>query len=148
VEHSSLLGTRDYTAPEYLQGYTGTNRSDIYSLGIIAYELLTGRLPYGENLSARKLRQVRYTPAMQFNPEVPAWLDGALEKAVQRDPRKRYRALSEFVYDLSHPNPALAKAEPAPLLERNPLGFWRGLAIMLLITNLLLLVYLATEVPT
>ena len=48
VERLELLGTKNYTAPEYLLGGEGNNQSDIYSLGVIIYEMLTGQLPYGE----------------------------------------------------------------------------------------------------
>jgi hypothetical protein len=65
-------------------------------------------------------------------------VDGALRKAVQREPHRRYEALSELVYDLSHPNPEWVAADTAPLLQRNPVVFWRGLALLLLATNALL----------
>ncbi len=84
----------------------------------------------------------RYVPAVHHNPMVPPWLDGALEKAVRCDPQDRYEALSEFIHDLSHPNPHFMQSTPLPLIERNPLAFWRGLAIALLILNLLLLLWM------
>jgi serine/threonine protein phosphatase PrpC len=132
------LGTINYTAPEYLHGAAGSNRSDIYSLGVIAYELLTGRLPYGEQKSLKSSRERPYRPATGHRPDLPAWVDGALRKAVQREPHRRYEALSELVYDLSHPNPEWVAADTAPLLQRNPVVFWRGLALLLLATNALL----------
>ena len=78
----------------------------------------------------------------EHDPTLPVWVDGALAKAVKPDPRNRYPALSEFSYDLAHPNPQFAAAS-LPLAERNPLGFWRGLALILLLTNLLLLYLLS-----
>lgn len=138
-ERNHMLGTRDYSAPEYLQGHSGTERSDIFSMGVITYEMLTGHLPYGAYLSPRNLSQACYIPATRHNPEMPAWVDGALQKAAQKDPRLRYEVLSEFLYDLSHPNAAFLRRETLPILERNPVGFWRALAILLIIINLVLL---------
>jgi hypothetical protein len=74
---------------------------------------------------------------------IPPWLDGALEKAVCCDPRDDYEALSEFIQDLSHPNPYFMQTTPLPLLDRNPLAFWRGLAIALPVRNILLSILLA-----
>ncbi|MGB5605549.1 MAG: bifunctional protein-serine/threonine kinase/phosphatase, partial [Gammaproteobacteria bacterium] len=106
LARSQLLGTRNYTAPEYLQGLQGDNISDIYSLGVITYEMLTGALPYGKReLTARRLPRVRYQSAGHANPDVPLWIDRALEKATAIDRRRRYNLLSEFVHDLAHPNP-------------------------------------------
>lgn len=139
LKRDNLLGTRNYTAPEYLQGYPASNRSDIFSLGTVAYEMLTGKLPYGTEITARNIRRVKYHPARAINPDVPAWMDAALQKAVNIDLQRRYDLLSEFVHDLSQPNEALLKDELPPLLERNPVAFWRALAIGLLILNLVLL---------
>ena len=145
VGHGQLLGTYDYAAPEYFEGYSGTQCSDLYSLGAIAYEMLTGELPYGGPLSLKALKRVRYVPAKHINNGIPAWIDGALEKAVQINPKLRYQVMSEFFTDLSKPNPDLVK-EQQPLIERNPIGFWRGLAIVSLILNLGLLFYILSAV--
>jgi len=142
LRHDHPLGTLDYAAPEYFRGYAGTYKSDIYSLGAITYEMLTGHLPYGGPLSARALKKARYHPAVQHNPEVPAWVDGALQKAVHKQPQSRYDTLSEFTYDLSHPNPAFLR-ESAPLLERDPTAFWRSLALLEALALLLLLLFIA-----
>ncbi len=135
--------TVDYGAPECLKGQC-SNRSDIYSLGVIAYELLTGALPYGEHDKPVAAHKLRYTPASQHNPNIQYWVDAALRKALNTDPSKRYDTLSEFLYDLSHPNPAFTQVSNQPLIERNPLGFWKGLSALLLFCNLILL-YLLTH---
>lgn len=131
-------GTADYMAPEVLQGVY-TKQADIYSLGVIAYELLTGHLPYGETDHPGARRRWRYRPAREYNPNLAVWVDGALRRAVHPDPRKRYDTLSEFLYDLSHPNPRYVEHELAPLAERNPVAFWKGVAALLAAGNLLLL---------
>ena len=139
LESDNLLGTVNYTAPEYHRGEIASNRSDIFSLGIIAYEMLTGELPYSKPLTPRNLKHLRYISARQHNPEIPFWMDKALEKAVRLDSQRRYEKLSEFTYDLSQPNPEFLRQERARLLERNPIAFWRGLSIILLLINLWLL---------
>jgi serine/threonine protein kinase len=144
LHRHTLLGTRNYTAPEYLQGYAGNNTSDIYSLGVIAYEMLTGELPYGnKELTARKLRRAHYIPAIRFNPDIPVWMDRALEKATSIARNRRYALLSEFTHDLSHPNPAFTPGNAEPLIERHPLLVWKGIAALLLLLNLLFLYLLA-----
>jgi serine/threonine protein kinase len=140
LDRQNMLGTRNYTAPEYLQGYTGSNVSDIYSLGVIGYEMLTGELPFGKKeLTLRRLRRARYLPASRFYPDIPVWVDKALEKATAIVRNRRYTLLSEFIHDLSHPNPAFQSQHAEPLIERNPLLVWKGIAIALFILNLVFL---------
>jgi len=132
IERINLLGTRNYTAPEYLRGFTGSTRSDLFSLGVITYELLTGHLPYGETNMEKANNRLNYISACHYNPALPVWVDCALKKAVHPSPNRRYESLSEFLYDLSHPN-------PFPLRERNPVAFWRRTTIALFISNIVLL---------
>ena len=138
-----LLGTKNYTAPEYLLGTEGNNQSDIYSLGVIIYEMLTGHLPYGDKLSRklnwRTLNKIKYTSSIEYNPMVPLWLDGALAKSVRTDLRSRYDSFSEFFYDLTHPNNTLIKIK-SPLIDKNPVLFWKVSAGLLFLTHLLWLV--------
>ena len=140
VERMELLGTKNYTAPEYLLGTEGSNRSDIYSLGVIAYEMLTGELPYGDKLSRdlnwRTLNKIKYISAIKYNPMIPLWLDGTLEKAVKTDFRSRYDTFSEFFFDLTHPNPSFMK-HSAPLLESNPTLLWKSISAIFLIGNII-----------
>ena len=136
----ALTGTLDYTAPEYHLGETPTNRSDIFSLGVIAYELLTGALPYGRGFSgARDVNRLEYISATTLNDAVPAWVDAALAKAVRKNPVQRTEALSELVEDLRRPNAEYLNIRKRPLLERNPTAVWRAVAIALLLLNLFLL---------
>jgi serine/threonine protein phosphatase PrpC len=133
--HPGMLGTAQYSAPEYFLGEGGSPRSDLFSLGIITYQMLTGRLPYGAEVAKCRTRaaqnQLRYDSALRDDREIPAWVDGALRKAVHPNPGKRYGELSEFVYDLRHPNQAFLGKTRQPLLERNPVAFWKGLALLL-----------------
>jgi serine/threonine protein phosphatase PrpC len=143
-ESGSVPGTFQYTAPEYFLGEGGTQGSDLYSLGVIAYQMLTGRLPYGAQMARARTRSrqrsVAYVSALDNDRAIPAWIDGVLKKAVHSDPRKRYQELSEFLFDLRHPNESFMRSEAAPLIERSPLLFWKALSFLLAGAVLLLLV--------
>jgi len=142
INHGALLGTLDYAAPEYFKDQPGTHVSDIYSVGAIAYEMLTGKLPYGGPLSVKGLKRVRYVSARHVNATIPAWIDGALERATQINPELRYLVLSEFLHDLEKPNKRLIRNQ-RPLLERDPVTFWRSLTIVLLVMNIITLYLLS-----
>ena len=131
--HSDILGTLQYTAPEYFQGDSGTPRSDMFSLGVIAYQMLTGRLPYGSQIARARTKsqfsRLKYHSALDGDRDIPAWIDGALRRAVHPDPHKRYESLSEFTFDLRHANAKYSSAPP--LIERNPLLFWKFSTVIL-----------------
>ena len=135
IERDNLLGTEQYTAPEYLLGESGSTRSDLFSLGVIAYEMLTGKNPYGDSVAkaTTKVAQKKllYTSVLEYDREIPIWVDGALHKAVHPDPHKRYEEVSEFLFDLRHPNKAYLKAGKPPLIERDPILFWKGMSLFL-----------------
>lgn len=136
-------GTAQYTAPEYFLGDGGTSRSDLFSLGVIAYQMLSGRLPFGAEVAKARTkaeqRRLSYRSLLDDERDIPAWFDETLRKATQPNPDKRYAELSEFVYDLSHPNEAYLRRTRQPLLERNPLLFWKTLSALLLIVIVWLL---------
>jgi serine/threonine protein phosphatase PrpC len=148
---NDILGTVQYTAPEYFLGEGGTPRSDLYSLGVIAYQMVTGRLPYGARMAQARTKfqqgKIAYASALDEKREIPAWFDGALRKAVHPDPLRRYDELFEFVHDLRHPNGKLLDSNPSPLLERNPLLFWKGLSFVLGAIILLMLAFRIGRTP-
>jgi len=149
VAQTDLLGTKNYTAPEVLRGEPAATSADLFSFGVIAYELLTGRLPYGERLgretSAKWMARLRYASARNERPDLPVWVDGALERAVRLDPKRRYMVETELIYDLRYPNPEFIEHPVRPLLERNPVGFWRSVALLSLLGNLALLYWMHQE---
>ena len=142
-----LPGTYQYTAPEYLSGDRIGWRSDQFALSVIIYEMLTGCLPYGAQVarvrSRRDQQRLRYQSAVQSERGVPEWVDYALARGCHRDPMRRYDALAELMADLSRPAPDCKPKAERPLIERNPLRFWQGLAMVQLglIVALLLLLY-------
>jgi len=128
-EHA--MGTAAYSAPELILGGKATRASDLYSVAAITYEMLTGHLPYGKALtSIRAITKARYRSASAINPNVPGWMDSALEKALSKDPINRQKALSEFVSDITVAKEKFRK-ETAPLIERDPVKFWQGLCAIL-----------------
>lgn len=146
-DQDSILGTLNYSAPEYLMGQPCDTRSDLFSLAVITYEMLNGVLPFDREMPIKpdrsKLAKLRYLPSIHLNPMVPAWVDGAISKSLSINPERRYSELSEFIHDLSHPNPLFLTRTNLPLIQRNPLAFWQGLTAVLTITNMIL-IYLLT----
>jgi protein phosphatase len=106
-------GTQGYTAPEVIINEKVTQVSDQFSLGVIVYEMFTGQLPYQDkldkNLTVKKLSQLAYESILKHDPHIPIWIDGAINKACHLDEKSRYEALSEFLFDLEHPNSTFLK---------------------------------------
>lgn len=143
--HDARLGTESYAAPECLEGELATAASDRYSLGVIAYELLTGRLPYDKPPRPSSRHKLVYRSAREVNPDLPVWLDACLQKAVALKPDARYSALSEFLRDLEFPNPSLTPSTRGPLVERVSTKDWRFIAALSLMFNLVLLAALLLD---
>ncbi|SDR75449.1 Serine/threonine protein kinase [Halopseudomonas sabulinigri] len=130
-----MLGTVQYSAPEYFLGEGGTSRSDQFSLATITYQMLSGKLPYGTQAAKARTRAAQnklvYQSVLHEERDIPAWIDDVLKRALQPNPLKRYEALSEFVFDLRQPSAAFLSRTRPPLLERNPLLFWKSLSFVL-----------------
>ncbi|AMM25776.1 bifunctional protein-serine/threonine kinase/phosphatase [Variovorax sp. PAMC 28711] len=126
----AIAGTLQYTAPEYFTGHGGSARSDLFSLAVITYQMLTGQLPYG--LHASRVRapadasRLHYVPVRHFRPALPIWVDAVLQKALHPNPAKRQQAVSEFAHDLKAPGQEFLRARMPPLIERHPVRFWQG----------------------
>jgi len=145
IEQENILGTMIYTAPEYFLGELGSSKSDIFSLAVIVYQMISGKFPYGTNVAkatSRALqRKLVYRSLYTEETNVPLWFDAALKKALSPNPRERYDELSEFIYDLKHPNEMLTKAHRVPFVERNPVLVWKGISFILATIIVFLLLY-------
>jgi len=134
-----------YTAAEQMLGGVTDERTDLYSTGVMVYEMLTGHVPYGSQLkqvlSRDSLGKINYQSAIKYNPKIPLWMDGAIEKAVRLDVNVRYDSFSAFIYDLKNPNPEF-NSRLRPLVERESTTLWKLLALVLFLSNLLLLFFL------
>ena len=143
VKHQNILGTAQYTAPEYFLGETGTTRSDMFSLGVIAFQMLSARLPYGAQVARAQTksaqRRLIYQSVLDDDRTIPAWIDETIKKAVHPDPYKRYEEITEFIYDLRHPNKTFLNKSRPPLMERSPVLFWKSLSFILFIIIIVLL---------
>lgn len=137
IEQINLLGAALYAAPEYFLGEQGSVRSDLYSLGVIAYQMLSGSFPYGTQVPKTRTKAAQkklvYKSVLSEEREIPAWIDDAIRKAVEPDPFLRYEELSEFIYDLHHPNRIFLNKTRPPLIERNPVIFWKAASFVLML---------------
>jgi len=102
---TAAMGTPDYISPEQVKGKRGDGRSDLYALGIILYEMLTGEVPFhGPNafviMNDRLLNS--FMPPRELNPEISPQLQEVIYRALERDPKNRYANAHEFAGDLEH----------------------------------------------
>ena len=143
LNQENILGTAQYSAPEYFLGEPGTTRSDMFSLGVIAYQMLSGRLPYGAHVARATTRaaqrKLKYQTVLDDERTIPAWVDESIRKCVHPDPNSRYEEISEFVYDLRHPNKTFINKSRPPLMERNPVLFWKIISLILLLIIIFLI---------
>jgi predicted CoA-binding protein len=107
-----------------------------------AASVMPGKQPYGAGIprstSKAAQRKLRYTPARHYRRDLPAWVDETLRCAVHLEPHKRHEDLPEFIYDLHHPNKAFLSRTRPPLIERNPVVFWKGVSFVLMVLLILL----------
>jgi serine/threonine protein phosphatase PrpC len=149
LDKSVPQGSVNYIAPEYLMGQSGSTRSDLFSLAVIVYEMLTGKLPYPERSpnapELKHYRELEYTPSHHYRRDLPLWVEGALAKGLQPNPIHRYGALSEFEFDLHNPNRTLeAATQVKPWIEKDPIRSWKAISALLLLVNIIQLIYWLT----
>jgi serine/threonine protein kinase len=128
---SRVMGTPDYIAPEQVRGKRGDGRSDIYALGVILYEMLSGRMPFeGANPFAVMNNRLQNNPAplKDIVPDLPPGLEAVIFKALARDPRERYASAAELASDLKNPEQVFTRDRLMPREERRFLRAWPLLA--------------------
>ncbi len=140
---ADIPGTPSYMAPELFHGAAGDECSDQFAVGVTLYRMFTGHYPYGEVEPFSRPRFGTPAPLTRYRPDLPAWLDHLLARAIHVDPSQRFGDLIEFTLELDG---ALARGQQivtrqSSLYERNPLLFWK-------LTSLLLLIALVISLAT
>jgi len=146
---SQTMGTPDYISPEQVRGGRGDARSDIYSMGAMLYEMLTGKAPFsGSNpfvvMNDRLLNNP--TPPREIDPTITPPLQEIIYRAMEREPKNRYQRASEFAHDLDHQD-EVGVADRAELhnwkVKRNPwtrrIAFYVAMALIPIVVFTLLL---------
>jgi serine/threonine-protein kinase len=106
AKFSPTMGTPDYVSPEQVKGKRGDQRSDLYALGVMLYEMLTGKVPFsGANpfliMNDRLLNNP--VPPREVDPAITPQLQEIIYRALERDPKNRYLSARDFAADLEHP---------------------------------------------
>jgi serine/threonine protein kinase len=129
----NIPGTTAYMAPEMLAGEPGNEITDIYALGVTLFRAFTGEYPYGNLDATSPPRQNQARGFSRLRPDLPAWLEAALTRAIAVDPARRFDDMTEFAV-VMEAGPARAPTEirrPRTLYERAPLQVWQGIAALL-----------------
>ncbi|MDH6303228.1 serine/threonine protein phosphatase PrpC [Polynucleobacter sphagniphilus] len=138
VSISSRAGTPSYLAPEQFDGESASPKTDLYAVGVSLYYVLTRHYPYGEVEPFQKPRFSDPVSPTRYRPEIPAWFENILLKAVSRDPQNRFETAEEMLIAIergaSHP---IVKPSATPIIERDALTIWRLIAISSLAINFL-----------
>ena len=121
AKFSQTMGTPDYISPEQVKGKRGDARSDLYALGVMLYEMLTGKVPFsGPNafviMNDRLLNNP--IPPREIDPEISPQLQEIIYRAMERNPSKRYPNAHQFIWDLEH-------LDQVGVAERPELRDWR-----------------------
>ena len=150
TETGSIMGTAQYLSPEQAQGRPVDARSDLYSIGVVLYELLRGEVPFdAESPVSVALKQVNETPLPpgQLNPEVPPALDAVVMRALEKDPARRFADADEFIAALEAARTGHEVIPPPPIVEEvveedRGRRWWLWLLILLALAAIALGLYL------
>ncbi len=136
---TDIPGTLAYMAPEMFAGEPGNEATDIYALGVTMFRAFTGEYPYGNLDATTRSQRTRPTPLSTLRPDLPAWLQGALARAVAIDPAERFRDMIEFAVEMEN-GPArapVAAFQKQTFYQRYPVRFWQGVSALLALALLL-----------
>jgi serine/threonine protein phosphatase PrpC len=137
----NIPGTPAYMAPEMFAGEPGNEVTDLYALGVTMFRAFTGEFPYGNADATGPPRRERPKALSALRPDLPAWLQAVLGRAIATDPAERYRDVTEFAVEMEAgpARSAVVVHRPLTFYERAPVRFWQGVAALLALALLLLL---------
>ena len=145
-----IMGTIAYMSPEQATGQNLDARSDIFSFGIVLYELLAGRRPFGGNTELEVLKAIQGPPA-PLPQEIPLALQYVVEKALEKDPADRYQSMREMVVDLRRLSRQGVAENPQVALAALPAGWrpllWTASVVLALVTGVLISQWLDKPLP-
>ena len=133
-----IPGTRAYMAPEMFDGEPGNEATDVYALGVTMFRAFAGEYPYGNADAVSPPRRNRPRRFSELRPDLPAWIEAVLARAIALDPARRFHDMSEFAFEVEA-GPAhvpLGRPQPLTLYERAPVRVWQGIAALLAIALL------------
>jgi len=128
-----IPGTPAYMAPEMFGGEAGNEATDIYALGVTMFRAFTGEYPYGNPDATSRARRDRPKVLAELRPDLPAWLQTALARAIAVDPANRFHDMMEFAIEMEE-GPARAPHNTAgsrTLYQRHPIRVWQGISALL-----------------
>jgi len=129
LDEPGALGTAGYSAPEVVITGKSTIQSEVFSLAVLAYEMLTGKEPFSGKLNKCRTSgdylKTKYVPCFNENPLVPIWIDGAIKKGLRFNAERRHEDVLELLHELQTPNSKYKITHNAALMDKNPLLFWQ-----------------------
>jgi serine/threonine protein phosphatase PrpC len=129
----AIPGTLAYRAPEMAEGEPGNEATDVYALGVTLFRAFTGEYPYANADAVSPPRRNRPQSFSTLRPDLPAWLEATLARAIALDPAQRFRDMAEFAAEMEA-GPARAasgRGRPRTLYERAPVRVWQGISAIL-----------------
>lgn len=114
----TIMGSVHYISPEQAQGTGVSKQSDVYSLGVVMYEALTGKVPFvGDTPVSVALKQIQEQPlgVKQVKPEIPAIVDAVVAKAMEKNPENRYTSINDLIHDIKLAKSYLREADTAKI---------------------------------
>jgi len=132
-------GTPSFMAPELFDGKVADRQADIYAAGVTLYHLLTRKYPYGEIEPFQSPRFGEPIRPSRYRPEIPAWLENVILKAIARKPADRFETAEEMLLAMEHGELKPIVIPRTPLIARARLVKWQWLAVISLCMNVLLI---------